>query len=109
MKALAVVLAIWGVCWFTADGQPRPPVPGPVYAAVRSTPWHRAQRIQAFDVIYCESRYSVFATNGQYLGLFQFGSWARSRFGFGWSARAQAWAAWRYWSVSGWSGWECQP
>lgn len=40
-------------------------------------------------------------------GCFQFGSWARSVFGFAWSALGQAWAAFKYVvSSGGWcSGW----
>ena len=71
----------------------------------------REQRVEAFDVIACGTggAYNTNARNGQYLGLFQMGAWARARFGHGQTARAQARAAYRYWRVSGWSGWECKP
>ena len=86
-----------------------PPVPPSVFKAVRANWKTTAERVKAFDVISCETggTYSTRASNGQYLGLFQMGSWARSRFGHGWSARAQAHAAHLYWLVSGWSGWSC--
>ena len=66
---------------------------------------------QALRVSWCESRWYVHATNGQYLGLFQMGSYARSAFGHGPGAWAQARAAYRYFVASGrdWSPWACKP
>lgn len=66
---------------------------------------------EALRVAWCESRYSTAATNGQYLGLFQMGSYARSRYGHSSSALGQAQAAYRYFLASGrdWSPWECKP
>jgi hypothetical protein len=66
---------------------------------------------EALRVAYCESGVNLwpYARNGQYLGMFQFGSWARSTFGWSWSPWGQARAAYRYWRVSGWSGWACRP
>lgn len=66
---------------------------------------------QALSVSWCESRHSTTAQNGQYLGLFQMGSYARSLFGHGRTARQQALAAHRYFVVSGrdWSPWSCKP
>src|SRR5262245_13877537 len=66
---------------------------------------------QARRVIRCESGYSVWARNGQYLGLFQMGSYARARYGHGTNAWAQARAAYRYFVASGrdWSPWSCKP
>jgi hypothetical protein len=54
---------------------------------------------------------SVNATNGQFLGMFQMGSFARGAYGHGTYALAQARAAWRYFVASGrdWSPWECKP
>jgi hypothetical protein len=54
---------------------------------------------------------SVRARNGQYEGIFQMGSFARSRYGHGWDAWSQARAAYRYFIASGrdWSPWECRP
>lgn len=68
---------------------------------------------QALSVAGCETggTYSVYASNGQYLGLFQMGDYARGRYGHGTTAIAQARAAYRYFSSSGydWSPWECKP
>jgi hypothetical protein len=64
---------------------------------------------EAVRVADCESHLWPYARNGQYLGLFQFGSWARARFGFSWSPWEQARAAARYYRHSGWSGWACKP
>lgn len=66
---------------------------------------------QALRVAWCESRYSIYATNGQYLGLFQMGSFARARYGHAWNAWAQAISAYRYFVDSGkdWSPWACKP
>lgn len=66
---------------------------------------------QAKAVAWCESRMSVWASNGQYLGLFQMGEFARERYGHGFSALAQARAAFRYFVASGrdWSPWTCKP
>jgi hypothetical protein len=66
---------------------------------------------QALSVAWCESRLSTSAQNGQYLGLFQMGSYARGLFGHGQTPRRQALAAHRYFVVSGrdWSPWSCKP
>jgi hypothetical protein len=66
---------------------------------------------QALRVAWCESRFSVHAQNGQYLGLFQEGVFARSTYGFGWDAWSQARSAYRYFAASGfsWGPWECKP
>lgn len=109
MKYLAALLGVIAALLIVTDGQPRPPVPGPVFKAVR-TYWRTTpQRVEAFDVIACETggAYNTNAVNGQYLGLFQMGSYARARFGHGSSAMVQARAAHRYWLVSGWSPWSC--
>ncbi len=64
---------------------------------------------EAVAVARCESRLSPSAQNGQYLGLFQMGSYERRLFGHGNSAREQAVAAHRYFVRSGrdWSPWSC--
>jgi hypothetical protein len=51
------------------------------------------------------------AHNGQYLGMFQMGSYARSRYGHGDSVLEQVRAAWGYFRDSGkdWSPWSCKP
>ncbi len=68
---------------------------------------------QAVRVAGCETgqTYSTTARNGQYLGLFQMGDYARSTYGHGWTALEQALAAYRYFVASGydWSPWECKP
>jgi hypothetical protein len=66
---------------------------------------------QALRVSWCESHWLTTARNGQYLGLFQMGSWERRRFGHGADAWSQARAALRYFNNSGrdWSPWSCQP
>lgn len=66
---------------------------------------------QALQVAGCESRLSVTATNGQYLGLFQMGSYARGRYGHSPNALGQSFAAYDYFVASGrdWSPWSCKP
>jgi hypothetical protein len=65
---------------------------------------------EALAIAWCESRHSTTAQNGQYLGLFQMGSYERRLFGHGATARAQAVAAHRYFVRSGrdWSPWACR-
>jgi hypothetical protein len=65
---------------------------------------------QAVDVAWCESRLQTTAQNGQYLGMFQMGSYERQLFGHGRSAFDQASAAHRYFVRSGrdWSPWGCR-
>jgi hypothetical protein len=65
---------------------------------------------EALAVAWCESRLRTTAQNGQYLGLFQMGSYERRLFGHGASALAQAAAAHRYFVRSGrdWSPWSCR-
>lgn len=66
---------------------------------------------QAIRVATCESTLNVNAQNGQYLGLFQLGSYARARYGHGPDAYTQSRAAYAYFVDSGkdWSPWECKP
>lgn len=100
--ALAALLA-------PAAADARPPVPAHVFKAVRAYWKAPAERVKAFDVVACETgnTYDTDAQNGQYLGMFQMGSWERSQFGHGRTAGAQARAAHRYYSISGWSPWSC--
>jgi hypothetical protein len=65
---------------------------------------------EALAVAWCESHLSTTAQNGQYLGLFQMGSYERRLFGHGSTARDQAVAAHRYFVRSGrdWSPWSCR-
>ena len=64
---------------------------------------------EAVAIARCESHLRTSAQNGQYLGLFQMGSYERRLFGHGSSAREQAVAAHRYFLRSGrdWSPWSC--
>lgn len=66
---------------------------------------------QALSVSWCESKWYVWAQNGQYQGLFQMGSSERRLFGHGPGAWAQSRAALRYFVSSGrdWSPWTCKP
>lgn len=64
---------------------------------------------RAFDVAWCESRFNRWASNGQYLGLWQMGSSERARCGQVWGrdpwTQARAAACW--WRLAGWSAWAC--
>jgi len=64
---------------------------------------------EAIHVAQCESTLNVYARNGDYEGLFQFGSFARAHYGFAWNALTQARAAYRYFLDAGWSPWTCRP
>lgn len=68
---------------------------------------------QALAVTRCESGHARTprAVNGQYLGMFQMGSYARARYGHGPTPIEQARAAYRYFVDSGrdWSPWSCKP
>lgn len=66
---------------------------------------------QALRVSECESGYSIWAQNGQYLGLFQMGSSERRMFGHSNTAVGQAYSAYKYFVLSGkdWSPWSCKP
>jgi hypothetical protein len=68
---------------------------------------------EAWQVAYCETggTFSVWARNGQYLGLWQMGEYARARYGHGHDPWTQARAAHRYYVASGrdWSPWTCRP
>ena len=66
---------------------------------------------QALRVAWCESRMETGAANGQYLGLFQMGSFARSKYGYGPDVWTQVTSAFRYFADSGftWGPWACKP
>ena len=66
---------------------------------------------EAHRVVSCESGHNPSAVNGQYLGLFQMGSYARSAYGHGPDPLTQAKAAYAYFMASGrdWSPWACKP
>jgi hypothetical protein len=87
-------------------------------AAVRSAgPAEAIRRVfgkywqQAIQVSRCESGLQTTAQNGQYLGLFQMGSYARALYGHGPTAYQQAKAAHAYFVDSGygWGPWSCKP
>ena len=65
---------------------------------------------QALAVAWCESGHQTTARNGQYLGLFQMGTYARQVAGHGDTAYEQARAAYRFFVLSGrdWSPWSCR-
>lgn len=64
---------------------------------------------EAITVARCEGNFNPYAQNGQYLGTFQMGSYARSRYGHGYTIYEQAVAAYRYYRDAGWSPWQCSP
>jgi len=105
-----VLVLIIAACllWVNKAGA-RPPVPPRVFVAVRTYWPTRAERVKAFDVVACETgnRYNTTARNGQFMGLFQMGAWARSHYGHGTTADAQARAAHAYFLDAGWSPWTC--
>lgn len=64
---------------------------------------------EAWRVSACESRHNIWAKNGQYLGLFQMGYFARLKYGHAWNAWVQAKAAHRYYiDAGGWGPWSCR-
>jgi hypothetical protein len=65
---------------------------------------------QALAVAWCESGHQTTARNGQYLGLFQMGTYARQLAGHGDTAYEQAMAAFRLFLKTGrdWSPWSCR-
>jgi len=66
---------------------------------------------EALAVADCESHLSIWAENGQYLGLFQMGSSERRIYGHSNEPLGQARAAYAYFVASGrdWSPWSCKP
>ncbi len=68
-------------------------------------------RREAVDVAACESGLDPTATNGQYLGLFQMGSYHYWRFGGGsWDDPVvNAAAAESLYDEQGWQPWSCRP
>jgi len=107
MKYVFALFALVAVLLVAQNGSSRAPVPAPVFKAVRHYWKTRPDRVTAFDVIACETGDTYSTTIGSYrVGLFQFGPWERSQFGYGWSVWAQARGAHNYWRVSGWSPWK---
>ena len=108
-RSVAVAYCVVMAGFLAPPAQARAPVPPDVFKAVRTYWKTPAQRVKAFDVIACETgnRYNTTARNGQYLGLFQMGAFARATYGHSWSALGQARAAHLYWLRAGWSPWSC--
>ncbi len=108
LAVLGACAAVSGVCGGTQAALTRAPTNEQVIRQVFG-----AYGSQAVAVARCESGLSVWARSpgGTYLGLFQFGSFARARYGFGWDAWTQARAAYRYFRDSGyrWTAWTCRP
>lgn len=80
--------------------------------AIRYVWGEHAER--AIRVARCESDYyptdgrpDVVARNGQYLGMFQMGEWARAAYGHGSTPLEQAFAAYANFVENGWSQWQC--
>jgi hypothetical protein len=73
-----------------------------------------ARAPEAHRVASCESGHSIWAVNGQYVGVFQMGSHERATYGWyvaGAPAYVQVRSAYRYFVASGsdWSPWQCKP
>jgi hypothetical protein len=62
---------------------------------------------KAIRVARCESHMNPYSrsSSGLYWGMFQFGAYARARYGFAWSPWVQARAAARMVRVEGWGPW----
>jgi len=110
MRGAAVLLLFALALLLAPAALARPPVPAPVFKAVRANWTLRVDRVTAFNVVACETggRYNTTADNGQYENIFQMGLSERRRFGWhvkGDSPMKAARAAHAYWRVSGWSPW----
>jgi hypothetical protein len=88
------------------------------YFCERERPYHLCSiGRQALNVADCETggTFNPYASNGQYLGIFQMGSHERYLFGFGWNAWDQTRGAKKYFNYEvrngywGWNPWSCQP
>ncbi len=103
--AFASALAVYLLVPSTHAGGTTYQAPRSVHVAIVhffGSSWPKAEAVAR-----CESGFSVWARNGQYLGLFQMGSYARARYGHSWTAWGQARAAARYYRDAGWSPWAC--
>jgi hypothetical protein len=56
---------------------------------------------------WAEGHWNAYAKNGQYLGTFQMGSWARSNYGHSYNLVGQVRHAAANYRQNGWSQWEC--
>jgi hypothetical protein len=113
--SLAALVAAFAVPQATAHN-----VPNSVHNRVHAVHWAFCGKQtkttcglgwQAVRVAKCESGWSMTprAQNGQYLGMFQMGSFARGRYGHSSNPWGQARAAARYYRDAGWSPWACRP
>jgi hypothetical protein len=112
LLACALALAVIAIIVIeTARGALRRPPHYREISAIRKVFGRYAD--QAIRVVACETggTFSVYARSGDYLGLFQMGSYARARYGHTWTALGQARAAFRYFAESGyrWTAWSCKP
>jgi hypothetical protein len=109
--ALSLYLFLLSLAVVVVNAQSRGPIPAGVFQSVRAFWKTRPERIAAFDVSWCEARFDPGARNGQYLGIFQMGSWERATYGFGPGAWGQAQGAYRYYVATGrtWGPWTCKP
>ena len=117
MKLLALtvlaLLALGGPAGQTAT---TPSSGNEISTTVKAIHWgfcgHRyvkcAAGYEAVQVARCETggTFSVYARNGDYLGLFQQGSWSRSFGHWAYNAWAQADSAFRAWRANGFC-WTC--
>lgn len=99
------------VVWLEREA--RETAPPPVYSSPQAAicAVFGAHCSAAISVAHCETggTFDVNAQNGQFLGLFQMGSYARSRYGHSGTALGQARAAYAYFLDAGWSPWQCLP
>ena len=97
---------------FTNNARAHPRPPKYIAKAIRQAFGFEYFR-EALHVSWCESRFRLNATNGQYRGLFQLGAPERQIYGHGPTALQQSNAASRYFRASGkdWSPWDsrCRP
>jgi hypothetical protein len=123
LVAISVGLAIFcaGMLWATAAGEAYTTGGRSPCAIIRHVFAPEGARVagEACRVASCESAgdqtgrvFNRWATNGQYLGLFQLGAWARSRFlhgpWFGSWANAKAALRLYRWNGHRWGGqWSC--
>src|SRR5262245_23873361 len=109
--ATAILLAVFALAAPTATASPDSRISemqASAKVAICKTFGNYCQ--EALRVSWCESKWYVWAANGQYLGIFQMGSSERRKYGHGSGAWAQSRAALRYFNASGrdWSPWSCR-
>lgn len=62
---------------------------------------------KALSVAWCESKYHRYARNGQYMGIWQMGNFARDTYGHGDTPLEQTYYAYQYYKDEGWQPWSC--